>query len=119
MIIKLCFKQIGLKEETVLNIIDQACNGKEALDIVKDMHFQNNVNYGLIFMDCSMPIMDGYDSTIAIRQFYNKKNINQPKIVAVTGHTEEIYIEKAYKNKIDEVLPKPANVHIIKKILQE
>ena len=57
-----------------------------------------------------MPIMNGYDSSNAIRRFYNSKDILQPKIVAVTGHTEEIYIKKAFEYKIDEVVPKPANV---------
>ena len=64
-----------------------------------------------------MPIMNGYDSSYAIRSFYDSKNIKQPKIIAVTGHTEEIYIKKAFQYKIDEVVPKPANVEIIKKII--
>lgn len=56
-------------------MIDQAFNGQEALDTVKDMHLNKNINYGVIFMDCSMPIMNGYDSTYAIRRFYDSKNI--------------------------------------------
>jgi CheY-like chemotaxis protein len=52
-------------------MIDEACNGQEALDKVKDMHNNKNINYGLIFMDCSMPIMNGYDSSNAIRRFYH------------------------------------------------
>ena len=119
MIINMCFKQIGLKTETVTTLIDEACNGQEALDKVKDMHNNKNINYGLIFMDCSMPIMNGYDSSNAIRRFYHSQNILQPKIVAVTGHTEEIYIKKAFEYKIDEVVPKPANVQIVKQIIQE
>ena len=37
-------------------------------------------------------------------------------IVACTGHVEEQYIKKAWNHKIDEVIPKPINVDILKDI---
>ena len=43
----------------------------------------------------------------------------QPMIVAITGHTEDEYIEKAWENQIDEVVPKPTNVQVISVILSE
>ena len=50
--------------------VDKALNGHEALDLViKDIK-QNQYqrcNYTLILMDCNMPFMDGYQSTIKIR----------------------------------------------------
>ena len=61
-------------------------------------------------MDCSMPIMDGYKSTLEIRKYYKKHKVSQPLIVAVTGHTEDVYVKKAFQSKMDEVLSKPANV---------
>ena len=64
--------------------------------MVVEKHKDKGIIFGLIFMDCSMPIMNGYDSSSAIRRYYNKKKMEQPKIVAVTGHTEDIYIKKAY-----------------------
>jgi hypothetical protein len=30
-------------------------------------------------------------------------------IIALTGHTEDVYIQKAFHSKMDEVIPKPAN----------
>ena len=57
-----------LKQEVVNIIVDKAHNGKEALRMVKDSHRINKMSYSLIFMDCSMPIMNGYDSTVAIRK---------------------------------------------------
>ena len=70
-------------------------------------------------MDCSMPIMNGYDASIAIRNYLNNKNINQPRIVACTGHTEDEYIKKAWEHQMDEIVPKPTNVEIIRQILSE
>ena len=40
-------------------------------------------------------------------------------IIACTGHTEDEYIKKAWVYQMDEVLPKPTNVAVIKQILEE
>ena len=40
-------------------------------------------------------------------------------IIACTGHTENEYILKAWKHQMDEVLPKPVKIEIIKEILKE
>ena len=40
-------------------------------------------------------------------------------IVACTGHTEQEYIIKAFCHQIDEVVPKPANIDVIKSIFEE
>ena len=61
------FNLIGLRvilNNVVTNIdhlIDTAKNGLEAFEAAK------HGTYGLIFMDCSMPIMDGYEATVKIR----------------------------------------------------
>ena len=43
--------------------IDQAVNGLEAVKAVKNAAADGTFQYGLILMDCSMPIMDGYEAT--------------------------------------------------------
>ena len=45
-------------------------------------------DYDMIFMDCNMPIMDGYESSKCIRDYLYEHRIKQPVISAVTGHTE-------------------------------
>ena len=64
-----------------------------------------------------MPIVDGYDASAAIRQYYRKKGTEPPIIIACTGHTEEDYIKKAWMHEIDELVPKPIKAEILKLIL--
>ena len=40
-------------------------------------------------------------------------------IVACTGHTEPEYIQKAWRYEMDEVVPKPTDIEIIKNILND
>ena len=54
-------------------------------------------------MDCNMPVMDGYEASKEIREFIQFKRLPQPVIIAVTGHTGESYIQKAYVNGMNGV----------------
>ena len=55
----------------IQSIIDSAHTGQQALDLVISAYKEGKQSYGLIFMDCSMPIMDGYTATEKIRRFLN------------------------------------------------
>ena len=41
-----------------------------------------------------MPLMDGYEATVKIREFLDQKNLPQPIVSAVTGHSEQSYVGK-------------------------
>ena len=66
---KLILNIIGPKN--IHMIVDIAHNGMEALNRVKAAHYNHNDEfcYGLIFMDLSMPVMNGYEATDKIRLF--------------------------------------------------
>ena len=66
-----------------------------------------------------MPIMDGYESTDLIRKYHRMHKISQPNIIACTGHTEEEYIKKAWRYQMDEIIPKPASIDVMKEVLTE
>ncbi len=63
--LNICFS-LKYKEKKLFNnfniefIIDKASNGLEALEKVKNSCLSEDYSYAIIFMDCSMPIMDGY-----------------------------------------------------------
>lgn len=46
-------------------------------------------------MDCNMPEMDGYETTEKIRKYIYENSSVQPIISAVTGHTEQTYVDRA------------------------
>ena len=53
----------------IKGLIDEAINGIDAYKKVKEAQSLGQYQYGLIFMDCSMPILDGYEATDRIRKF--------------------------------------------------
>lgn len=44
-----------------------------------------------------MPDLDGYETTVQIREYLSMNRMRQPVISAVTGHTEQVYIDRAFK----------------------
>jgi len=91
-------------------IIDDACNGEDALN-----KFQQNRNkYELILMDIQMPIMDGYEATQEIRKL--DKNI---PIVALTANALLRDIKKTQEYGMNAHLNKPIEVDKLFSILLE
>ncbi|MDC7241747.1 MAG: response regulator, partial [Spirochaetales bacterium] len=71
-------------------------NGREALE----MAVQKQPD--LIFMDCQMPVMNGYESTRLMRE----KGLKIP-IIAVTANAMRGEQEKCFKAGMNDFLPKP------------
>ena len=64
-----------------------------------------------------MPVLDGYSATEQIRTYIHSKNLVQPIILAITGHTEQSYIEKAHKSGMNAVSNKPIDLDLLKVVL--
>lgn len=92
----LCTKMIHsiLPKSTIL----EAYNGKMALEILE------NQNVNLILMDIQMPIKNGYETTIEIRN--NDKFKNLP-IIALTAGIMIGEKEKCIENGMDDFISKP------------
>ena len=104
---------------SILDNIDVASNGQDAVNKVLAAYNMGEFSYGLIFMDCNMPIMDGFEATDYIRNFITSRDFQQPKIIACTGHTDEEYMEKAWCHSMDEFLMKPTNIDVLQSIIKE
>ena len=96
-------------------------SGEEALEkIINDVELVNRnqrCSYNLIFMDCQMPYMDGYETSMKIREYVYNQRLPQPIISAVTGHTEQEYINKAIESGMNQVLTKPVKLDILTNIV--
>jgi len=79
--------------------VDVAADGREALE----MHEQSP--YDVIFMDCQMPELDGYDTTREIRRREGSKR--HTPIVAMTASTLPGDIERCLAAGIDYYTGKP------------
>jgi PAS domain S-box-containing protein len=85
---------------------DVAVNGAEALKKIADN------GYRLIFMDCQMPGLDGYQTTREIRRLEQLKRKSGEKftpltIIALTAHTLAGEREKCLAAGMDDFLTKP------------
>ena len=91
-----------------------AYNGEQAVKVIQECVDQGNPGkYQLILMDCNMPFLDGYEATKKIRKIFDDAMVQrdvQPKIIAITGHVENEYIQKAIQSGMDKVYPKPLQI---------
>lgn len=69
-IVLLAVKELGLDPLQFKTFIDFASDGKEAVDRVKQLYNEKKQQYALILTDCSMPVMDGYQGSSLIREYY-------------------------------------------------
>jgi len=94
-----------------------ANDGTEAIKLAKQTY------YPIIFMDCRMPIMDGFDATLEIRkleaadllpQGAHKKRI---AIIALTANVSSEDKEKCTRAGMDDYICKPYEALDFKKVL--
>lgn len=79
---------------------DLAENGKVAVELAKQKH------YDLILMDCEMPVMDGFEATLKIREMETSKE-KKSIIIAVTAHVSDEHKEKCSEVGMDGFISKP------------
>ena len=87
--------------------VDLAEDGVEAVAKVQ----QNN--YDLVFMDCEMPNMDGWEASRRIRE-----GGRFPPIVAATAYVTPTDRQRCHQAGMDDFLAKPLSVEMVNKQLQ-
>ncbi len=89
--------------------VDCVANGKEAVTAC------NSINYDLVFMDCLMPEMDGFEATREIR--HDEKDEKHTTIVAMTANAMQSYEELCYDAGMDDYLSKPVTRKDLEKMI--
>ena len=89
-------------------VVDVAANGAEALERIAAR------DYDLVFMDCQMPIMDGYEATKRIRQ----GRLASVPIVAMTAHAMKGDRERCLAVGMTDYLSKPLKSETVAEMVE-
>jgi PAS domain S-box-containing protein len=81
---------------------DVAGNGHEAVEMFR------TIPYDIVFMDCQMPEMNGYEASTRIRQL--EQSGSRVPIVALTAEAIQDCRDKCLRAGMDDYLPKPVKL---------
>ncbi|MCH8566900.1 MAG: response regulator [Balneolales bacterium] len=105
MLIEFIFRKLGCK----FTIVE---SGREAYNEV------SNGRFDVVFMDCQMPVMDGFMATKLIRELDDSKKASVP-VVAVTAHALAGYESKSQSAGMNAYITKPYRLEDISSILDQ
>ncbi len=89
--------------------VDLAGNGSEAVEASR------RTLYGVIFMDCQMPVVDGYEATRLIR--CGEHQPRRVPIIAMTANAMASDREACLASGMDDWLPKPFRAPDVARVL--
>ena len=94
--------------------VDILPNGRAALTIIPDFC------YDAILMDCRMPVMDGFETTLNIRKMEAEGTLpHRTPIIAITANAMMEDKKKCIDVGMDDYLPKPVTLASLEKILNK
>jgi len=114
--------QDDLIDRAVASGLLQACdlevetvnNGQQAVEAWSGHH------YDLVFMDCQMPVMDGYQATQQIRSQEARQTTGQAghtPIIALTANAMSGDRERCLRAGMDDYVIKPIDRHILQTVI--
>ncbi len=99
----------------MLEMIELTCdvctNGAEAVRAFKEN------TYDIIFMDCQMPLIDGYEATKQIRLL--EEGDKRTTVIALTAYAMKEDAKKCMDAGMDDYLSKPVNFNQVTEMIQK
>jgi two-component system sensor histidine kinase/response regulator len=92
--------------------VDVAANGAEAVQMA------TRLPYSLIFMDCHMPEMDGFEATVEIRRRENELGRTAMPIVALTASVLQEDRDRCVSSGMDDIIGKPIQPAELARVLR-
>ena len=97
-----------------------AANGLEAVQLYKkSLEGEHEQRFDLVFMDISMPVMNGFEATRTIRQLEIDVGVERCRVVALTGLSSEVNRIEATASGCDLFLTKPVKMNTVRGLLDE
>lgn len=93
--------------------VDLAADGKEALHALKTLP------YDLVFMDCQMPVMDGYEASRQIRASHSNVLDHTVPIVAITANAMQGDREECLAAGMSDFISKPVDPGKVQQVLEK
>lgn len=123
-------KQVVLKTEKILLAEDNAINQKVVVTQFQRMGYECDIaengevvlaklkqkSYDIIFMDCQMPVLDGYDTTRIIRQ---NEQMQDLIIIGLTAFAMKDDREKCLDAGMNDYLAKPYTIPILQEMINK
>ncbi|QFU06368.1 Autoinducer 2 sensor kinase/phosphatase LuxQ (plasmid) [Pseudoalteromonas sp. THAF3] len=103
-VMKALLEKLGLEAE-------YAEHGQQAVEVLRD----SRGNFDIVFMDCVMPILDGFGATEKIRSL---KSIRQPHIIALTANTSELDKKRCLEAGMNSFIAKPVGFSQLSEVLR-
>ena len=94
-------------------VVTVADNGLDAVEKFEKSEFE------AIFMDCQMPVMDGYEATCRIRQHEELTDRKRTPIIALTASNSADEMRRGLSAGMDQYLTKPFKMDEIKLALEK
>jgi signal transduction histidine kinase/CheY-like chemotaxis protein len=94
--------------------VDVAKNGVQAIKMINQNQQSGKKHYQAVFMDCQMPEMDGYQTSIQLRK---KKEYNNLPIIAMTANAMKGDKEKCLAAGMSDYISKPIKIKVIEEKL--
>lgn len=104
-----------MKKRNLTDLVS-AENGKLAVEAAERMQ----MGFDIIFMDISMPVMNGFEATRAIRAMEKENDNRRPAvIIALTGLSSSRDESEALSSGVDMFLTKPVSFREVSRLLAE
>jgi CheY-like chemotaxis protein len=93
--------------------VDVVENGQQALELLRERSFD------IVFMDCQMPVMDGFEATTMIRKPESKVVDPNVTIIAMTANAMQGDRERCLEVGMDDYVTKPINSKMLLATLEK
>jgi signal transduction histidine kinase/CheY-like chemotaxis protein len=91
--------------------VDTVSNGRDAVEMAL------RTRYSVIFMDCQMPEMDGYQATGEIRAHEAERSLPRTPVVALTANAMAGDRDRCLRAGMDDYLSKPLKMAELERVL--